>query len=827
MRDWILNLNPNRKLNNSLRNRLWKQSKVHKALRKGQPSWEEAEPDITSFFADLDVLFLYDRENQKEWFMKIVLKNAKKSPVCVDLLEMNRFFFPGQDLPSGEYLIKQYIPEGAWKRNDPQLPYLVRCLGVVLQNIVSRIRSESQATPGHSLIYSLLGKALTENPPRTFQDFHALFQVAGIAHRILWGNELFAKPYGDKAPELIENTDAWSNLLIREIVTTMPASTRAIPKFGGVNLNEMASTLKVSPNTLKKYLKKIGPLKTPSSSRNKAVIEDKETYLKLLNALVADEEINTPNIVDPKYVHGTFERLFGKLPEETESEKTAERTKRKSGPKGELEGFLRRKEQDAFADFCIDAINRKGMYAIEAGTGTGKTLGYLAPACEFARQTQNRIINDALCLMRKRMGQNGPGENQDKPVMPDANAKVIVATATKNLQDQLLEKEWPRLAKGKTLYGDLKAASLKGKQNFLCITAVVNLFEDAYGRDSDKTAPQSPNELVKKRLAWLFLFMILLHNKGMAENISGDSYQRFREDMNKFFDESKAEAACTEDLCQIANCIREKHLRGKGLHRSCTPGQCLIGNRLCIYPQHLQKAREADIVVTNHHKLAVMGDVDSSRNDPIRESAHMCLIDEADQFPDNLRSAATITLSRREVQRHYLQRVAGSPNRRGFAKILADRFAKEMGASQESASNPETFKKAYKNAESILATCENINFLLQCIGKISYQYPIDSSMRWKKMHLNAGEQFQKCLNELADCFDRIAICWDAILCSGIYEETMTKSESNEQDRIKKQDVLRAMERYCERYTQELSFRECPLNCVSGVIVQWALCPRRV
>ena len=786
LRDWILKLNPNRGLNNSLRNRLWKKSRVRRTLREGKPSWEEAgRAEITPFFAELDVLFLYDRENQKEWFTKIVLKNAKRSPVCVDLLEMNRFFFSGQDLPNSEVLIKQFIPEATWKRNDPQLPYLVRSLGVVLQNIVSQIRSESQATPGHSLIYSLLGKALTENPPRTFQDFHALFQVAGIAHRILWGNELFAKPYGDKAPELIENTDAWSNLLIREIVATMPASAPAIQKFGEVKLNEIANALKLSPNTLEKYLEKIGPLKAPSGSRNKAVIEDKETYLKLLNALVADEEINTPNIVDPKYVHGTFERLFGKLPEETESEKTAERTKRKSGPKGELEGFLRRKEQDAFADFCIDAINRKGMYAIEADTGTGKTLGYLAPACEFARQTQNRIINDALCLMRKRMGQNGPGENQDKPVMPDANAKVIVATVTKNLQDQLLEKEWPRLTKGKTLYGDLKAAALKGKPNFLCITAVVSLFEDVYGPDPDETQSQgrkrSRNELAEMRLAWLFLFLILMHKEGKTENIPENLFQRFR-DMNNFLDESKAEAACTRDLCQIGNCIKEKRLRGKGLHRSCTVVQCLIGNRLCIYPQHLQKAREADIVVTNHHKLAVM-------DDPMRESVHMCLIDEADQFPENLRSAATIALSSRQVQRDFLQRVAGSPKRQGFAQILSDGFAKKMGSSRKSVSNRKAFGKAHENAKSILATCENINFLLQCIGKISYQYPIDSSMRWKKMHLNAGEQFKKCLNELADCFDRIVIYWDAILCSGIYEEKMTKSESNEQDRIKKYKVF--------------------------------------
>ena len=70
---------------------------------------------------------------------------------------------------------------------------------------------------------------------------------------------------------------------------------------------------------------------------------------------------------------------------------------------------------------------------------------------------------------------------------------------------------------------------------------------------------------------------------------------------------------------------------------ACTSDLCRMGAS-CIYPRHLQKAREADIVVTNHYKLPVM-------DSQIQEPAQVCLIDEADQFPDNLRNAATIILS--------------------------------------------------------------------------------------------------------------------------------------------------------------------------------------
>ena len=66
----------------------------------------------------------------------------------------------------------------------------------------------------------------------------------------------------------------------------------------------------------------------------------------------------------------------------------------------------------------------------EAGTGTGKTLAYLIPA--------------ALC------GQ-----------------KVVVSTATKTLQDQILDKEIPFIRQH--LLPGLRAVCVKGRQNYLCL----------------------------------------------------------------------------------------------------------------------------------------------------------------------------------------------------------------------------------------------------------------------------------------------------------------------------------------------------------------------
>ncbi len=73
------------------------------------------------------------------------------------------------------------------------------------------------------------------------------------------------------------------------------------------------------------------------------------------------------------------------------------------------------------------------VQAIEAGTGTGKSLGYLIPALASGRRP------------------------------------IIVATRTKNLQRQLLEEDVPRV-RG-ILNRDIKAVVAKGRGNYLCKAA--------------------------------------------------------------------------------------------------------------------------------------------------------------------------------------------------------------------------------------------------------------------------------------------------------------------------------------------------------------------
>ncbi len=103
------------------------------------------------------------------------------------------------------------------------------------------------------------------------------------------------------------------------------------------------------------------------------------------------------------------------------------------GPGGRLEqvlpGYEPRAEQAALADAVATSLAVDEHLVAEAGTGTGKSLAYLIPALESGR-------------------------------------RVVVSTATKALQLQLLTKDVPAAAAA--LDRDVRVAVLKGRQNYLC-----------------------------------------------------------------------------------------------------------------------------------------------------------------------------------------------------------------------------------------------------------------------------------------------------------------------------------------------------------------------
>ncbi|WP_105613202.1 ATP-dependent DNA helicase [Cronobacter malonaticus] len=95
-----------------------------------------------------------------------------------------------------------------------------------------------------------------------------------------------------------------------------------------------------------------------------------------------------------------------------------------------IPGFKPREPQRQMAQAVSAAIEAATPLVVEAGTGTGKTYAYLAPALR-------------------------------------AGKKVIICTGSKALQDQLYSRDLPTVAKALEYKGRL--ALLKGRSNYLCL----------------------------------------------------------------------------------------------------------------------------------------------------------------------------------------------------------------------------------------------------------------------------------------------------------------------------------------------------------------------
>ena len=111
-----------------------------------------------------------------------------------------------------------------------------------------------------------------------------------------------------------------------------------------------------------------------------------------------------------------------------------------------LPGFENRPQQGDMAQAVVTAFNEDKIATIEAGTGTGKTLAYLAPAIQWALQNKER---------------------------------VVVSTNTINLQEQLV-KDIPFLQT--VMPQPFSAVLVKGRGNYACLRKV-------YEADSELIRP--------------------------------------------------------------------------------------------------------------------------------------------------------------------------------------------------------------------------------------------------------------------------------------------------------------------------------------------------
>lgn len=115
------------------------------------------------------------------------------------------------------------------------------------------------------------------------------------------------------------------------------------------------------------------------------------------------------------------------------------------------------------AEAISQAIENKRHLIVQAGTGTGKTLGYLVPAINSGK-------------------------------------RVVVSTYTKALQDQLAKHDLPLLASAlEPIIGrSIDWAVLKGRNNYLCAQRISEIQEPKHHKlDLDEFSPQVQSDIDK------------------------------------------------------------------------------------------------------------------------------------------------------------------------------------------------------------------------------------------------------------------------------------------------------------------------------------------
>ena len=229
---------------------------------------------------------------------------------------------------------------------------------------------------------------------------------------------------------------------------------------------------------------------------------------------------------------------------------------------------------------------------VQAGTGTGKSLGYLVPAMVHAVQTGGR---------------------------------VVVSTATLALQRQVLTKDAPLAADAVERVTGTRpeVALLKGWQNYLCRHRLAG----GYPQDEDEAALFGVGDAIAQPTA------------GHGADVSlGEQVVRLRE---------WAARTDTGDRDDLVPGVSQRAWAQVSVSRAECLGQSCPLKSECFPELARAAASRADLVVTNHAMLGVV----VAGNPGVLPDHQVLIVDEAHELADRVRSQGTIALSAAAVAR--------------------------------------------------------------------------------------------------------------------------------------------------------------------------------
>lgn len=231
----------------------------------------------------------------------------------------------------------------------------------------------------------------------------------------------------------------------------------------------------------------------------------------------------------------------------------------------QVPGGTVRPGQQEMARTVAEGIAGNTHVAVEAPTGVGKSLGYLVPA-----------------------------------VVAERDGPVVVATATKALQEQLVTSDLPRL---QDVVPELTWAIAKGRANYLCAARLDHL-----------TSQPDDGALFEER-------------------VDPDAWQRLR---------MWAARTETGDRADAPDGVGDGLWSQVSVSSAECPGarRCAFGD-VCFAEHAKEEAAAADVVVTNQHLLLLDAALDGALLPP----AAVTVVDEAHRLVDTAGSVFGVTLA--------------------------------------------------------------------------------------------------------------------------------------------------------------------------------------
>lgn len=242
------------------------------------------------------------------------------------------------------------------------------------------------------------------------------------------------------------------------------------------------------------------------------------------------------------------------------------------GSNGELvnyiNGFQPREGQLSMAQAIERAIDQKTHLVAEAGTGTGKTFAYLIPAILSGKKT-------------------------------------IISTGTRNLQDQIFEKDFPLIRKA--LKVPVQGAVLKGRSNYLCVYRLDQAQAQTAGFDKDSGAD--------------------------LREIERWSHHTSDGDISEVTTVSEDSIVWPQVTSTADNCLGQ----------DCP----MVGE--CFPLLARKKAQEVDVLVVNHHLLCADWSLKDDGFGQLLPDAELIIIDEAHQLIDTASRFLGVSVSARQI----------------------------------------------------------------------------------------------------------------------------------------------------------------------------------